>query len=266
MAPPAARNNDDLCIPAWWIGALTLVALALRLVGLDSGLWVDEIYSLLGSFRRPLAQIVSEFPRDNQHPLYSVLAHISLVLLGESAWTLRLPAVLFGVASVPLLYALGTRVTTRREAFLAAALLTVSYHHIWFSQNARGYSALAFFALLSTSLLLRGLERPRAGVYIGYGVAAALGAYTHLTMVFIVVGHALVITIRNLRRDTRGRRWRDGRWPWLGFALAGAFTLLCYAPVLAQVQPRDPLTDARQLDLWSPAPDAGRPLIEMPIS
>jgi len=213
-----------------------VVALALRLVGLDSGLWVDEIYSLLGSFRPPLAQIVTEFPGDNQHPFYSVLAHVSLTLFGESAWSIRLPSVAFGVASIPLLYALGRQVTSPREAFLAAVLLTVSYHHIWFSQNARGYAALAFFTMLSTLLLLRGLERPRLREFAGYGIAAALGCYTHLTMVFVVAGHAAVLLVRNLRTDPEGNRWRDGRWPWVGLALTGIFTLLCYAPILVQVQ------------------------------
>jgi len=233
---PEAHDQEDLRVPAWWIAGLTLVALALRLAGLDGGLWIDEIYSLLGSFRPPLAQIVTEFPGDNQHPLYSVLAHVSLTLFGESAWSVRLPAVLFGVASVPLLYALGARVASRREGLLAAALLTVSYHHIWFSQNARGYSALAFFAMLATLLLLRGLERRSAGPYLGYAIAASLGAYTHLTMVFVVIGHAAVIGIRNIRRDPPGRRWRDGAGPWIGFALAGIITLLWYAPILTRVQ------------------------------
>ena len=63
------RQDGDLHVPVWWIGGLIVTALALRLVGLDGGLWVDEIYSLLRSFRPPLAQIVTQFPGDNQHPL-----------------------------------------------------------------------------------------------------------------------------------------------------------------------------------------------------
>ena len=230
------RRDNGGGVGAGWIAALACAALLLRAVGLDSGLWIDEIYSLVDSFRPALTQIVTVFPRDNQHPLYSVLAHIAIAAFGEAPWVIRLPALLFGVASVPLLYALGLQVTDRREALLAAALLTVSYHHVWFSQNARGYTALAFFALLSTWLLLRNLERPSAGTLVAYSVAAALGAYTHLTMVFVLAGHALVMAGRNLWRDGDGRRWRDGTWPWIGLALAGLLILLCYAPILTQVQ------------------------------
>ena len=49
--------------------ALTLVALMLRLVGSNSGLWIDEIYSLVDFFRVPLGRMVTAFPRDNHHPL-----------------------------------------------------------------------------------------------------------------------------------------------------------------------------------------------------
>ena len=42
----------------------------------------------------------------------------------------------------------------------AAGLLTVSYHHVWFSQNARAYTALLFFTLIATTLCLRMCRAP----------------------------------------------------------------------------------------------------------
>jgi len=172
--------------------ALTLAALVLRVVGSNSGLWIDEIYSLVDFFRVPLGRMVTAFPRDNHHPLYSALAHLSIGAFGEAPWSIRLPAVLFGTATIPLLYGLGRYVGSRREGLLAALLLAVSYHHVWFSQNARGYAMLAFFTVACTWALLRILEGGSRRLAFVYGASAALGAYTHLTMVFIVVGHAAV--------------------------------------------------------------------------
>jgi uncharacterized membrane protein len=48
------------------------------------------------------------------------------------------------VASIGALYLLGRAVAGPTEALFAAALMTVAYHHVWFSQNARGYSGLLF--------------------------------------------------------------------------------------------------------------------------
>ena len=143
---------------------------------------------------------------------------------------------LFGTATIPLLYGLGRHVGSRREALLAAALLAVSYHHVWFSQNARGYAMLAFFTVACTWALLRILEGgPRRLAYV-YGACAALGAYTHLTMVFIVAGHAAVCV--GLLATPSGRvMWtRNRNAILLAFVTAGLGALLLYSPVLLQVQ------------------------------
>ena len=174
---------------------MTLGGLGLRVIDLNSGLWYDEIYSLVVSSRPPLREILTTYCGDIQHPLYSSLVHVSIVALGESAWTVRLPAVIFGVATIPLLFLVGRAVSTVHEGLLAAAFLTLSYHHVWFSQNARGYSALLFWTLLCTLLIYRGLEIRHRPLLLVYAVAAALGAYTHPTFVFIVVGHAAAILV-----------------------------------------------------------------------
>ena len=216
--------------------ALTTLAVALRMIGLGGGLWLDEILTLVESVRQPLAQIVTVFPGNNQHTLYSVLAHASIRVFGEEAWSLRLPALVFGAATPPVLYVLARQFTGRTEALLAGLLLAVSYHHVWFSQNARGYSALAFFALLSSWLLLRGLQRGKSGDFVWYGVASALGVYTHLTMVFLVMGHAVACTlllgVPLFDKDAMSR-WRR---PLLGFVLAAVLALALYAPLLLDVQ------------------------------
>ena len=224
--------------PASWLvlSLLFAAALVLRVVGLDSGLWYDEIITLVESVRLPLYEIVTRFPGNNQHTLFSVLGHFSIQLFGEHPWSLRLPAALLGAATVPVLYGLARRVTSHREAVLACVLLASSYHHVWFSQNARGYSALAFLTLLSTWLLLRTLERKTMGAAAAYALAAALGVYAHLTFVFTIVGHAIcVAAVLASRKPAPATpiQWRSAA---MAFALAGLVTLLLYAPVLFDVK------------------------------
>ena len=163
---PSPRDFDagrDAPVPWNWLAGLTLLAAVLRAIALDQQLWYDEITTLVDSVRRPLAIIVTTYTSQNQHTLYSILARVSIVLFGEHPWALRLPAVLFGVASIPALYFYARLATSRREALLACALLTVSYHHVWFSQNARGYTAMVFWTLLTTYFFIRGARPIRAG-------------------------------------------------------------------------------------------------------
>lgn len=215
------------------VSGLTVLAAALRLIALNGGLWYDEIATLVRFARLPFAEIVTTFPTNNNHPLYSVLSHASVACFGEQPWTLRLPAVLFGTASIPMLFLLGGAVTTRREALLSSALLAVSYHHVWFSQNARGYSALAFCAITSTLLFWKGMEQGRLRLFVAYGIVSALGVYTHLTMVFVVLTHAVVAVLVPPPPDpgVTVNRWT----PLVGFVLAGCISVVLYAPLVPQL-------------------------------
>ena len=218
----------------WLIGVLG-VALILRAVGLDSGLWYDEIRTLVESVRPPITDILTHFPGNNHHPLYSVLAHFSISIFGEHAWSLRLPSAIFGLAAIPMLYLFAQQVTTRLEAISATSLLAISYHHIWFSQNARGYSMLLFWTLLSSYLLLKGLRDNRRAAFVAYAVVAALGIYTHLTMAFVVASHVAVAGWHVLFGQPGKFDARACINPALAFVLAGLLTLLLYAPIMADV-------------------------------
>jgi 4-amino-4-deoxy-L-arabinose transferase-like glycosyltransferase len=222
--------------PVWevpLVGGLLLLALGLRLWHLGTGLWFDEIQTLVDYVRRPMGEILTLFDSKNQHLLYSVLARAAFQLFGESGWALRLPAALMGTASLWALYRLARMIAPAREALLGVALLAVSYHHVWFSQNARGYTGLLLFSLLGTTALLRllgGRAGPGFGTAAEYGGWMALAIYTHVTAVFIVAAHALVWLGCWWAAPAARRDWR----PLLALALAGSFALLLYAPVLPQ--------------------------------
>jgi len=221
---------------AWrWMFGLTIAAIVTRVVHLNSGLWLDEYYSIVEQFRYTPLQVFTTYIGDNQHPLYALLASISLSLFGEDAWTARLPAALFGIASIPALYIFAAQVTRRKEAILAAALLAFSYHHVWFSQNARGYTAIALAAILCSFYLMRLFNNGTKRDALMYGVIAALGAYAHLTMVFVVVGHFLVYVLIQLVSLIKNKRLANWSLPLLAFVAAGGLTLVLYGPILSQV-------------------------------
>jgi len=190
-----ARASEGEHRDAWaWVllTALMVLALGLRLWQLDSGMWIDEVTTLIAYARSPFGEIVSRFESQNNHVLYSIVAHASLLLFGENVSALRLPAVLFGVASVWALFVLARRRTDTRAALLACALMAVSYHHIWFSQSARGYTGILFFATVTTWLWIEARERQGGRWWGAYVVAVALGSWMHMTMVFVVVSHVVI--------------------------------------------------------------------------
>jgi hypothetical protein len=221
----------------WTLAVLLGGALVLRSIGLQEGLWYDEIKTWVLFVSQPLGHVVSTFDDQNQHLLYSIAAKLTTSLFGPDAWALRLPAVLGGVASLWAVYWFGTHVGGKREAFLATAVLTFSYHHVWFSQNARGYTGLLLFSLLSTGLFLRLVanERPTdRGLPVAYGMTIALAMLTHVTAGAVFVAHA-VVGLAILWRG-RGPNETPARAPILwGLVLAVTLSIQLYAIVLPQM-------------------------------
>jgi mannosyltransferase len=222
------RDASDRWGPDPILLALLGVALAMRLYRLGEGLWLDEILTLANYARLPFGEIVTTFRDQNQHFLFTLLAHTSMEIFGESAWAFRLPSALMGVAAVWALYSLAIQLVDRREALISSALLAFSYHHLWFSQNARGYSAVLFLAIYSSSLLLRGLRTGDPRIWLGYGLAMALGGYTHLTMIFVAVAQFTIylIFLAQGKLERGPAQWQPIA---SGFVFAGLFAGTLYS-------------------------------------
>ena len=135
---------------------VTVVALALRLwrIG-DWPLWVDEAHTW-----RDVTIPIGKFWDSARawYPTSYLMLRSGLEsgLLGESEGWLRLPFAIMGAASVLLLGLYGRHLVGRSAALLAATLLAVHPWHIYWSQNARGYAMVAFFAILACGELWRG--------------------------------------------------------------------------------------------------------------
>jgi mannosyltransferase len=216
------------------IVAILLLAAVLRLYRLGDELWFDEVVTHVRVASLDLWSIATTYESQNQHLLYSLLARGALVAFGDTPAALRAPAAVFGVLSIGAMWLLGRELLSRRQALLAAALLALSDVHVWFSQNARGYSALLAFTLLASWLLLHALRDDRRRTWIAYGVVSALGIWIHLTMLFVVVAHALSIARRRLPGPSAARAARLAG-PLLGISVAGMLSLLAYAPILPAV-------------------------------
>jgi hypothetical protein len=183
---------------------LTLLGLFLRLHRAGTDLWVDEIVNVEAFRHVPPARVVSSFVFANNHMLNTLLVKAMVSLAGEKEWAVRLPAILFGAASVPAFWFAGRRALGSAGTFLASLLLATSYHHVFFSQNARGYSAHMFFALAGTTLLARALRGASVRTWFLYGLTMLGGVASLLHGFFVLAGHACVLAVARLRTRPAG--------------------------------------------------------------
>lgn len=198
---------------------IMIVAFLLRLEGIDlRGMSHVEVY-IPGINLPPL---VSEPPprldfltmlswhwHDEPHPQgYYILLFFWTKLFGTSLASIRLPSVLFGVGSVALVYMLASMACNRRIGLVAAALLALNGHHIYWSQAARMYSMACFLGLASAVILLALLQhsRRRPGLESGYVIVTLLGLFTQLFFWVLLAAQmllALVYSVRDSKKVSR---------------------------------------------------------------
>jgi 4-amino-4-deoxy-L-arabinose transferase-like glycosyltransferase len=104
---------------------------------------------------------------DQHPPLYYLLLHLWSALHGDSPYAVRLLSALFGAATIPIIYLIGKRLSGAVVGVVAAVLLAFSPFHIYFAQEARMYTLLAFNAAVAIYALARLLTDPRATLPIG---------------------------------------------------------------------------------------------------
>ncbi len=213
------------------VGVLLVVALGtlLRLYRIGAQpLWVDEASSLRFA-QGSLAQLWSwsTLVDPGNPPLYYSLLHGWLVF-GDSEASLRLLSTLFGVLTIPLVYALGRTIRDRRLGIVSALLFAISPFQVWYSQEARGYSLLTFgatLAMLGVASLLRqpersGSVREASWAWLAYVVGTAIALLAHDTAVFLPIGANVVML---------GWWWTHGRGPhgFLRTWLVAQLAVLC---------------------------------------
>jgi mannosyltransferase len=228
---PLSERTAVLCL-----AAITALALGLRLYHAGSDLWIDELATVQTARTLSALHIVASYINSGNHLLNTLLVKACMALFGRSEWAIRLPAILFGAAAVPAFY-WACRIGFSRMVSLAAALLlAVSYHHIFFSQNARGYTAYLFFAVLSSGMLVRALERNTLRWWGAYVACMVLGFSFLLHTMFVALGHVLTAGIAIWLHGRRGGATGSlvGRAV-SAYAIVAVLALHIYALVLPKV-------------------------------
>lgn len=217
------------------LAAITVLAVVLRTISLRSDLWIDEITTIVDYRDMPSLQVIGSYLRSNNHLLNTLLMKGAIAAFGEYEWSARLPAMLFGVATIPMIYWVARLAMSRLASLGAALLLALSYHHIFFSQNARGYTAYLFFALVSTGALARGLRRDELRQWVLYTVSVVLGFASLVTFGFVFAAQVLTGAIAVFL----GRRQKAPAGPLVRrlvtvYAIAGFLSFQLYAASLPE--------------------------------
>jgi len=189
------RKEDKITrLYAVGLAFIIIIGAALRTVNLNQSLWSDEITTVrdyIGSFR------FWRYTELGNHWLYTFLGLISVKLFGESEFVVRLPAFLMSITAIPVIFYFTRSFLSEKEALFTAGALCISAFHIQYASIARGYSALALFALLSSFFFLRIILNKHAekSENLLFGVFTLLGFLSHFYYIWVLLAQFLTIII-----------------------------------------------------------------------
>ena len=243
----AAASRDPLGLvrvnwrvtPLRLAAVLTLAALGVRLIGLGMRpLWLDEAYSAWFSGRgwHELWTVVPTY--ETHPPFYYSLLKLWRIGFGASAISLRLPSVIAGAATVPVVMLAARELDRLRPSgrplllmgiagFLAAFGPTLIEH----GQEARPYALMAFayaVAALGLLRLMRDFAEGQSGritSWIIFALGAELTLWGHALGVVYAACLALALLPAWLKQPAPRERYSRG-------LVAAAAIVLLYLPCL----------------------------------
>jgi len=185
---------------------LTILGCFLRFYNLGyNSLWLDEASTITlseGSFETIWSATLSG---DFHPPLFHCIEHIML-FFGRSEVILRFIPALLGILTIPVFYLIGKEFRDKNVGLICAALLTVSYFGIFYSQEAYSYSMVLFVFSLALLFYLRALRTDETSEWLLFGLFSALAVWTHyyvLIGLFVIYLHAIISLREKLKNNIR---------------------------------------------------------------
>lgn len=153
---------------------------------------------------------------------YYVLMHGWIAVFGDSEVALRLPSALCMAGAAAVTALVGRRLFDATTGLFAGLLLAGVPAVSRYGQEARPYAMTMLASVAAILLLLRALQRPSAWRWLGYSLAVAWVAASHLVALMALAAH-LVAVLAAARADRERRRRILIGWA----AAAGAALLVC---------------------------------------
>lgn len=190
---------------------ILLVASLLRLWRLDEvplNLFGDEVdvgyhaYSLLQTGKDYMGQLLPVYIHslaEWRAPLFIYSTIPSIAVFGLNEWGVRLPAAIFGIIGVLLLYLLGRRLFNQKVGLISALLLAMLPWHIHYSRAAFEVTLLLVLLLAATLLFLTGGKRN----IVLSSILFALTPYTYSTAVVFTPLYVLLLIFLKRRELPR---------------------------------------------------------------
>lgn len=206
-------NKNYLLLLIIIIGFLLRLAAALKY----GQFWDDEMFSFFFS-QKSWGESLRFWLWETNPPLHLFLLKLWFYLLPAGEFSARFLSLIFGVATIPLIYLLGEKWQSKTIGLVAALFLALQPYHIFWSATARAYALLIFLTVLAVYFFYLTFFQGEKK-YLGLAISNFLLLFTHLSAIFIIFVQLVCL----LHRKQDFKRW----WKinFLSLATAGAWII-----------------------------------------
>ncbi len=226
-------KEDKLHLASFLI--IFILSIFLRIYYLNTTLRFDEAFSFT-FFNSPLKTLLTNYTHSNNHVLYSILSHISSLIIQNDLIAYRLPSLLAGILFVPTSYYAARILFDKNIALLSMGLIAVHPSFIEFSTNARGYMILVLFFMLIFSLSKFLIKEQNKFAWFLFSLLVALSFYTILSAIYPLLFFSVWLLLSILILDTSLKQRINYILNFLIFlVLGGILTYLIYSPIILNI-------------------------------
>ena len=158
--------------------------------GINRSIWLDEAICPLFS-SGSINSIIENLKTDNHPPLYFFLLSVWMKVFGQSETALRSLSGLFYFLCVFSVYFIMRELYDQKTGVICALLFLLSPLAIKHAQNARSYTLLALFSILSSGYFFKTFIQQKcsaknAAIYVLFNI---FGTFTHYCFAFVLISH-----------------------------------------------------------------------------
>lgn len=192
------------------LSLIVILGFGLRIYRLERpSLWFDELCTA--------ARVTCSFPQVVRNlsnapfspPLYYMMMNLWVKGFGDTEFSLRFPSLIFSVLTIIFIFKLSCELFNEKVGLFAALFVSISPYSIYYAQEAKMYSMLWMFSVLSFLFFNRFRKdnsTRNLWLYILFTTAAIYTLY--LGFIFIIIQNIAYLPFAH---DKRLRKWLQGQ-------------------------------------------------------
>jgi 4-amino-4-deoxy-L-arabinose transferase-like glycosyltransferase len=187
---------------------MVILGFAVRIFNLEiTGLWMDELHSVIGSDPGKTLANVIEYCKKDQPPLFFLILYGWFKLFSYNDFNGHLLVAIIGSLSIVAIYFTGREWKNQAVGVAAAFLTSINYFHVDASRQIRFYPLVFLLSSLSYLFFLRIVKKRKAHDFIFYIVSTSALLNTHYFGLVVFGSQFLIFIILIFWKKITDRRF-----------------------------------------------------------